>query len=200
METRVLDAENFLEMVYSKSISYFCNNIKHYYRDEEKGIGKRSVERWRSLHEIPAQKYIDSLREKTRIAIDDPLSISDVLLKVNLTKDNQISSNGKKVFNLMALCDDKCLDCSGGELYEYLIKRCKMTPKSYNTENEVAKVFGYIPCRSVTVEMLVNAGKKYGYNEDGIIKGLDNLVANGLVVKNKDNDFYKLSFSGIKKL
>ena len=49
--------------------------------------------------------------------------------------------------------------------------------------------------------MLVKAGKPYEYKEIGIMSGLENLIARGLVKKEHygTTDLYKLSFSGIQR-
>ena len=156
MEKKVIDAESLIKSVYSKSI----DDIKNYLNMDS----TRSIERWRSLSAIPIDINLDMLNKLTGIEIPKPLILREVLLKINLSKDSYVSSNGKKVFNLLMLCDDECLDCSNGAAHKYLIDICK---KALNLEDDVdnnvtkklaTKKFKYIACRVVDLNMLVDVG------------------------------------------
>jgi len=201
MESRLIDAEELLTLVYSRSISVFQNGIEHFYNGKKKGLSKRTIEKWRSLTEIPCNKNLDKIAEiaKHKKTIE-ALTLSEVLLCINLSSDSVLKGNGKRVFTLMALSDDECLYSKSGNLYDYLVEKCKQPPKS-DYEKNGTKVFHYIPGRSVTVDMLVEAGKKYGYKKRGIEEGLNNLVDKGLVerIEYKNVFLYRLSYSGIKQ-
>ncbi|MBR5974256.1 MAG: hypothetical protein IK020_03640 [Clostridiales bacterium] len=212
MESRLIDAEQLLAVVYSESKETIARKLTHEYSrrqpdgtylSESRPMGDRSIQRWRSLSEIPNQENLEKLCKAVAgmKEVLEVLDSSEVLLHVNLSKDSFISSNGKKVFNLLMLSSGDAMPCSAkyGDIYEYFRSLCVKPLVSY-AGDEVKKTFKYLPCRSITVPMLVTAGKKYGYTGNGINSGLENLIENDLVTKHHfgSTDLYKLNFSGIK--
>lgn len=211
MESRLIDAEQLLAAVYSESKETIARKLEHEYSRkqpdgtyirEQKPMSDRSIQRWRSLSEIPNQENLTKICRDVagRETVLELLDSTEVLLYVNLSKDNAISSNGKKVINILMLSSGDSMKCSSkdGDLYEYFRSLCIKPLVSY-ANDEIKKTFKYLPCRSVTVPMLVKVGKNYGYSGDGIRKGLANLIDNALVTMHTygSTDLYKLNFDGI---
>ena len=214
MEARLIDAEQLLAAVYSESKETIARKLEHErklkqedgtYIPEKRPMGDRSIQRWRSLSEIPNQGNIEklSLDVAGRKDVLEILNSSEVLLHVNLSKDTEITSNGKKVFNLLMLSSGDSMSCSakdkGGDLYAYFYSLCATPPVSY-AGDEIKKKFKYLPCRSVDMRSLVKAGKHYGYTGSGISSGLENLIEKDLVTKHTygSTELFKLNFDGIK--
>ena len=203
MESRLIDAEALLSVVYSQKQATIARELKHKYAGDWKDMSSKSIQRWRSLSEIPNKDNLEKLCTKVaKVPTLGILNIPEVLLRVNLSKDSILSSNAKKVYNLLMLSDGASMPCSKkeGDIYDYLVKDLKQPTVSY-ADGELTKTFKYLPCRSVTIPMLVKAGKPYEYKESGIMSGLENLIARGLVTKVHygSTDLYKLSFSGIRR-
>lgn len=128
------------------------------------------------------------------------------LIYINAENNKVITSNEKKILNLLILGDketvdpDKALTCdpnSDKKLYSYFEGL-----KWKKDQKGKSKAVPYLPGRSAARYQIWNLGNKYGYTKSKINKALKGLVDFGLIeeypykVKQNKNDRFKLSVEG----
>lgn len=171
------------------------------------------VNKLRNYKEIPSEAsledIINSLKSNGNKNIDKvkdlKINIYELTRDVNTAKDSVISSNGKKIFNLLLptneeeykianqyfLCCESRLFSDEEKLCEYL---------KFKDSHSQIKTYYYLPGRAVTLQQIYRFGIEYSYVKRGIDKGLKSLEKNGIVEAISEcPGLYKLSFEGCKK-
>ena len=169
----LMDLDEVLEALYRKHTDDFLN--------ETDGVSRETINKYRSLRNKPTLDKLSKLMEELPVSVD----MSHLLICVNSENNNTITSNGKKIFNLLALADSEEVDPQGlfrssltryPEVFSYLDKKCAAL-----NVNKHLKEFYYLPGRSVSRRQIWALGKRFGYDKYKINQALDNLLDIGLV-------------------
>ena len=181
--------------------------------DSNRGV----VNNLRNFKVMPTKESLKDIAElfsdKGKIITVENLiiSIPELTRAVNSAKDNIITSNGKKVFNMLLPTNEeeyeianKYFMCSQDRLFtdeEALFEYLKVKKTSQ------IKTYYYLPGRAVTFKQLYRFGIEYSYIPIGILKEINNLEKNGIVevISDYSDDsnvtkICRLSFEGCGKL
>ena len=169
----LMDLDEVLTVLYSRSVDDFLF--------ETDGVSRETINKYRSLRNKPTLDKLSKLTDKLQVSVD----MGILLMFVNSENNKSITSNGKKIFNLLALADSGEVDPNGifmsrrnryPEAFCYLDKKCDVL----NANNHF-KEFYYLPGRSVSRRQIWALGERFGYDKYKINMALDNLLENGLV-------------------
>lgn len=203
--------------------------IKWAYSVKPNDLNRGVVNNLRNFKKMPTEESLKDivswLRDKgedVKVKEEDfqiSIRISDLTRAVNSAKDNIITSNGKKVFNLLLPTNKEeckiandyflCRQDGSYEDEETLFKYLKEESNNYLKDNikSQIKTYYYLPGRAVTFQQLDRFGEKYSYIPKGIRKGINNLEKNGIVevieIVSDDSNVTKicrLSFKGCGNL
>ncbi len=160
---RILDCEKLIRYLYSRSDEM----IEHDLTLDPVELHSQSYQNWKLLDKPMSE---DKIRKLNISQISNTEPLYD---KIN---NGPSTPNAKRVFNML-MCREECFkfhftdENTDSPLAVYMteILGFKIPPKR--------KEISYLPGRSVTLEMLCEAGSAFNYKKRGIIHGLKALIS-----------------------
>ena len=194
-----MDYDSVIEFLYLESTMERCDK-------SIKGVSESTINKYRSLEKRPTEKTLAKIDPDFK---PQSVEIGKLIVYVHSENNREITSNGKKIFDLLILGSQigkKGIFESTAEYYpevfRFLDSMCRV-PNS----NILYKKFHYRPGRSVSRRQIWDLGSEYGYTRSKINAALATLMKAGLVecshrvYEDRQNrcDLFKLSASGCAK-
>lgn len=195
MFKRMYDCEKLMEYLYSKSNEEIENDLKL----DPLALHSQSIRNWKLLDRQIDEDKLNKLNEYNLADIAILPDTDPLYIKVNTGTS---TPNAKRIFNMM-MCEQEDFNLTFNDENSNSPLIIYMTEILGVKAPQKRKSISYLPGRSITLEMLCNAGNTYNYSKKGIIHDLKSLIsleiieAFELYKKNEQYDIAKISKEAI---